>query len=84
MCQTLNSVLHLRRIFHVYNIKHYLILNIQQGFPSGSDSKESAHNVGSLGSIPGSGSPSNTLDQPGLVPGTLPWLESNEALALAT
>ena len=26
-------------------------------------------------------SPSNTLDQPGLVPGTLPWLESNEALA---
>ena len=24
------------------------------------------------------------LDQPGLVPGTLPWLESNEALALAT
>src|SRR5574337_884381 len=29
-------------------------------------------------------SPSNTLDQPGLVPGTLPWLESNEALALAT
>ena len=24
-------------------------------------------------------SPSNTLDQPGLVPGTLPWLESNEA-----
>ena len=29
-------------------------------------------------------SPSNTLDQPGLVPGTLPWLESNDALALAT
>ena len=25
-----------------------------------------------------------TLDQPGLVPGTLPWLESNDALALAT
>src|SRR5574341_1168471 len=33
---------------------------------------------------PGAVSPSNTLDQPGLVPGTLPWLESNEALALAT
>ena len=29
-------------------------------------------------------SPSNTLDQPGLVPGTLPWLESNPQLSFAT
>ena len=28
---------------------------LTQGFPSGSDGKESAYNVGDLGSIPGSG-----------------------------
>ena len=38
-------------IFHMYifHIKYYL------GFPHGSDSKESAHNAGDLGSIPGLG-----------------------------
>ena len=34
---------------YIFHIKYYL------GFPHGSDSKESAHNAGDLGSIPGLG-----------------------------
>ena len=32
-----------------------LVLQLILGFPGGSDSKESAYNVGDMGSIPGSG-----------------------------
>ena len=32
-----------------------MIIHVSQGFPGGSDGKESACNVGELGSIPGSG-----------------------------
>ena len=34
---------------------HYFVSSLDQGFPGGSDSKESACNAGDLGSIPGSG-----------------------------
>ena len=32
-----------------------VFLNVQEGFPGGSDSKESANNAGDLGLIPGQG-----------------------------
>ena len=54
------------------------------GFPSGSDSKESAHNAGDLGLIPESGRP------PGEGNGThssilarrIPWTEESDGLQI--
>ena len=40
-------------------------------FPGGSDSKESAYNVGGLGSIPGSGRSPGEVDGYSLLPGEL-------------
>ena len=36
-------------------ILHFLLLLLNRGFPCGSTGKESAYNVGDLGSIPGLG-----------------------------
>ena len=51
------------------------IIPTSQGFPGGSDGKESACNVGDLGSIPGSRrSPGGGNGNP-LLPGESPWTE---------
>ena len=51
--------------------------SISQVFPGGSDSKESFHSVGDLGSVPGLGrSPEEGMaTHPVFLPGTYPWTE---------
>ena len=56
----------------------FIILKLFEGFPGGSDSKESSCNVGDLGSIPGlRGFPWRSVRQPTSVflPGESPWVE---------
>ena len=48
----LHLVKHLKTVFELLRTS---IINISEGFPGGSDGKESTSNAGDLGSIPGSG-----------------------------
>ena len=55
----------------VVDYAHFSFCSVSLAFPGGPDSKESAHNVGDLGSIPGSGRfPGEKKWQP--TPGFLP------------
>ena len=61
----------------VYCLRIMLCACSSWGFPAGSDGKESACNVGGLGSIPGSGrSPGEGNDKPlQILAWEIPWME---------
>ena len=62
--------LHILPFYHLDSSLHarisiFIILNLSMDFPGGSDGKESSHNAGDLGLIPGLGkSPRGEHDNP--------------------
>ena len=49
------SFMYVKNINTINNITPFIRVHEYQGFPGGSDGKESAYNAGDLGSVPGSG-----------------------------
>ena len=55
--------------------KFLFLLEYPQGFPGGSDSKESAHHAGHLGSIPGFGRGEGMATHFSILIERIPWIE---------